>query len=79
MNHASTVTKADTLKAAIGVLAALAEVIRAKGSIPSGELYAQVCGALSLQTYESAIGLLVRSSLVTRDATHLLTWIGPKS
>lgn len=77
MNHA-TVTKADTLKAAIGVLAALAEVIRAKGSIPSGELYAQVCGALSLDTYESAIGLLVRSSLVARAPSHLLTWVGPR-
>lgn len=72
MNHASTV------KAAIGVLAALAEVIRAKGSIPSGELYAQVCGTLSLSTYEGAIGLLVRSDMVKREASHMLTWIGPR-
>jgi hypothetical protein len=75
MNH----TKADTIKAAIGVLAALAEVIRAKGSISAGELYAHVCGTLSLETYESAIGLLIRSSLVKREASHLLTWIGPTS
>lgn len=73
----STVTNSDTLKAALGVLTALAGVIRAKGSIPSGELYAQVCGTLSLSTYEGAIGLLIRSDMVKRDVSHLLTWIGP--
>jgi hypothetical protein len=55
---------------------ALAEAIRALGSVPSGHLYARVMGALSLEAYQSLIRSLVSAGLV-RNSSHMLTWIGP--
>ena len=62
--------------AAIQMVSALAEAIRSVERIPSGHLYAQVMGSMSLENYQQAIGFLKRAGLVTETA-HMLTWSGP--
>lgn len=56
--------------------AVLAEAIRPLGRVSSGVLYAHVCGRMSLETYEAALGMLRRAKLVSENA-HVLAWIGP--
>lgn len=65
------------VNSAFAALAALAEAIRAAGSIPAGHLYAASMAAMDLATFDSFINRLVGAELVRRDASHLLTWIGP--
>jgi len=72
----NTNTKPNEIKAALQVTAAVAEAIRELGNVPSGHLYAHLMGRLSLQQYESIIGLLKQTGLVT-ESGHELTWIGP--
>lgn len=62
--------------AAVSVMAALAEAIRALGSVPSGTLYAQVMGSLSLDQYRVALDILTGAGLV-RVKSDEITWIGP--
>lgn len=64
------------MRAALDVVAALAEVIREVGSIPSGHLYAQVMGQLSIGQYERIVGLLKRAGVI-EERGHVLTWVGP--
>lgn len=59
-------------------IAALAEVIREVRAIPSGHLYAQCMGHMTIEVYEKAIGLLKRAELVAEDGAHMLTWVGPE-
>jgi hypothetical protein len=68
-------TNPAQIKAALQITAAVAEAIRELGSVPSGHLYAQLCGKLSLQQYESIIHLLKNTGLVS-ESFHELTWIG---
>lgn len=67
----------EQIKAALGILLAIGEVIREKKGVPSGELYAQVMSSLSLNEYNMVIDKLVAARLVKRS-NHFLTWIGPK-
>lgn len=69
---------ANQVKASVNAIFALAESIRAAGSIPSGNLYAACMNAMDIQTYESFIERLVGARLVSRNASHLLTWVGPE-
>lgn len=57
----------EKVQAAIELARAVVDVIKGAGEegIPSGHLYAMVCGKLSLETYNSLIDLLKRSKLVT--------------
>ncbi len=71
----STPSKADVL-AAFKIAAAIAETIREVGEVPSGVLYAQLCGRISLESYQGVIRALNAAGLVSESA-HLLTWIGP--
>jgi len=64
-------------QAAVGAVLAIADCIRALGSVPSGHLYARLMGHMSLETYEAVIGLLVEAGKVRRRSNHLLEWIGP--
>ena len=57
----------------------VADAIQELGSVPAGHLYAAVMGHMSLETFEGIVGVLVGAKLVRRDASHLLTWIGPRS
>lgn len=68
---------AEQVTAGIRAAAAVGEVIRDLGSIPSGHLYAHLMGRMSLDTYNSLIGILKQANLV-EEKNHLLTWVGPK-
>jgi len=63
-------------KAALQIIHAISESIRELGSIPSGHLYAQVMGHLSLEEYNAIIKILVNAGLV-KESNHVLTWIEP--
>jgi len=65
------------LEAAILMAAAVAEAIQALGEVPSGHLYAQVMGHMSINTYQAIISTLVRTKLVVQEPSHLLRWVGP--
>jgi hypothetical protein len=65
-------------RAGLKILLAVAETIREAGSVPGGHLYAGLVDRMSLQGFEAMIQILVNGNLVRRDASHLLTWIGPE-
>ena len=64
-------------QAFVTVLFAISETIRARREIPSGELYALVCGRTDLDGYQRMLGILKRNELVSETA-HVLRWIGPR-
>lgn len=66
-----------TTRAALTLALIISEAIRDLGEVPSGHLYAQVMGHMTIQTYEKIISTLVNAKLVARDGNHLLRWIGP--
>ena len=68
----------EQIAAVLMAIKALADVIREKGEVPSGELYANVMGHVSLETYNSMVDRLVGTGLVKRTNSHLLIWVGPK-
>lgn len=67
-------TKQD-LADAVNVLRLVANAIRELGSVPSGHLYSEVCGMMSLDTYNGIIRTLCGTGLV-KESGHLLTWVG---
>ena len=67
-------TTAQQVNSALHVVRAVADAIRELGSAPSGHLYAQLCGKLSLDDYTAIIRILVKNGLVT-ESNHLLTWV----
>lgn len=66
----------DQVKAALEIVKAVAEAIRELGSVPSGHLYAQLMGHMSLERYNKVIDTLVRTGLVRKEPSHLLVWVG---
>jgi hypothetical protein len=66
----------DQVKAAISIVAAVAEAIRELGSIRSGHLYARLMGHVDVATYTKIIGTLKNAGLVA-EKNDLLTWVGP--
>jgi len=67
----------NQVQAQVAVIKAVAEAIQSLGEVPAGHLYANLMGHLSLDAFESIIGILVAAEVVKRDGSHLLTWIGP--
>lgn len=67
---------AEQVTAAISVAATVGELIRERGSIPNGELYALLMGKMDLSTYNSLIGILKETGLV-KEENHLLIWDMP--
>jgi hypothetical protein len=67
----------EEITAGIQILVAVAEAIREKGEVPSGELYAVLSGHLTLALYTKVIERLKGAGLVS-ERNHLLTWIGPQ-
>ena len=63
----------EQISAALNVLTALADVVKELKQVPSGELYARVMSYISIQTYESAIGTLIRSKVIRKE-NNLLIW-----
>ena len=67
-------TIAQQIKSTVEIVRAVADAIRAAGSIPSGHLYAHLMAyGMKIQEYEQIIGLLTRSGLVNKK-NDLLTW-----
>ena len=67
-----TVTNTE-VKAAFGILQAVAEAIRELGEVPSGHLYANLMSKLSLAQFEQVLGVLKGAGLVRESNAHLLT------
>lgn len=67
-------TKAE-VSAAVQVVVAVGEAIKAFGKVPSGELYANLMGRMSLETYNKVIALLVKTGAVKVE-NHEIIWIG---
>ena len=68
-------TTQNDVKAALGILRAVADTICELGEVPSGHLYAHLMSKLSLEQYEQVIGVLKQAGLIT-ESNHLLTWVG---
>lgn len=65
------------IKAALGMTVAVAESIRALGSVPSGHLYARLMDKIDLAAFEAMIRNLVNAGLV-KNESDMLTWVGPE-
>ena len=62
------------LRAAIGIVGAIADAIRDLGRpVPAGHLYAIVCGKLSLEEFNQIIAILVNAGIVTKNGDMLET------
>lgn len=64
-------------RVALDAIFAIAEAIRGLGEVPSGHLYAAVCGKLELAQYEAILRTLKGAGLIEETA-YLLRWIGPQ-
>lgn len=62
------------LIASVNAVRGIADAIREVGSVPSGELYVRVMDVLSLEQYQSIIGILTRAGLI-ESRGQILTWI----
>lgn len=71
-------TPEQAAKAIVGMALAIGDAIKDLGEVPSGHLYARVMGHMSLETYETIIGLLKEAGVVEETPAHLLRWIGKK-
>lgn len=58
------------------VTIAVAQAIQELGEVPSGHLYANLMGVLSLEQYQAIIQTLKDQKLIS-ESMHLLKWIGP--
>lgn len=67
----------EQVRAALGVVMAVSETIRELKEVPSGTLYANLMGQLSLEQYTKVIDMLKRTGLVEETQAHLLKWVGP--
>lgn len=67
----------EQIQAVLDLMVTMTELIRVKGEIPSGELYALVMGELNLRTYELILSKIKGSGLVI-EKNHLLVWVGPQ-
>lgn len=65
----------EEVVAAITTVVALGEAIRDLKEVPSGHLYATVCGRMSLESYQAAIRMLTKAGLIKVE-NHLITYIG---
>lgn len=70
-------TKAETA-AALNIMLAVTEAIRGLKEVPSGVLYANLMGKLSLEAYQKIIGMLERNKLIEVTSSHVIRWTGPK-
>jgi len=69
---------AAQVRAGLAITLAVSEAIREAGTIPSGDLYAALCGKMSLEGYQAMLRTLKGAGLVAEDASHLLRWVGPR-
>ena len=67
----------EQLKAGQAVVIAVAETIREAGECPSGTIYAELVGRVSLEGYNKILGILTRAGLII-EQSHMIRWVGPK-
>ena len=65
----------QAIRARIQICCALRDAIKDLGSIPSGHLYANVCGSIDLQTFTWAIEQMKAAGLI-EERNHLLVFVG---
>jgi hypothetical protein len=70
-------TTTAQVKSTFNALVAISEAIREAGRVPSGTLYAILCGRMDFRTYESLIRTLKHAGLV-EEKYNELRWIGPE-
>lgn len=65
--------------AALALVRAMGDVIRAAGDegVPSGNMYAHLCGKMTLEQFDAIVNTLIRAKMVEKK-NHVLRWIGPK-
>lgn len=66
---------ADNYRAAETTVLIVREAIKELGEIPSGVLYAQLCGYFSLETYQEIISLLAMAGVITIH-NHMIKYVG---
>lgn len=67
----------EQLQAAVRILHAVAETVREASRVPSGTVYAALCGRVDLQGYQGLIRTLVNAGLI-EVRSHELVWVGPR-
>lgn len=68
-----TITK-EQIGSAIQQTKAVADCIKELGEVPSGVLYSQLMGVMSLTQYEQIIGMLCRAGII-ENRSNLLVWV----
>lgn len=63
-------------QAAVQTIMAVADAIKELGSVPSGRLYANLVGMMELSTYQTIIGILKKTKLIS-ESNNVLSWVGP--
>ena len=66
----------NVLAAYLEAVRSVAHLIYVQKEVPSGHLYAGLCGALNLDTYTRIVGHLKRLKYVT-ESHWMLKWVGP--
>ena len=68
----------EMIMAMMEVMKAMSDVIRIKGQVSEGELYARLMAdGVNLFEFNLLVDKIVETKLVKRS-NHLLTWVGPK-
>lgn len=71
-------TKAQQIKAALGILDAVAQAVREAGSVPAGTVYAALMAhGCSLSQFDQIIGILCRAQIIARSG-DVLTYTADK-
>jgi hypothetical protein len=65
------------MRAALALVAALADAIRDLGRVPAGHLYAGIMDRMSLESFNRAVEIMKAAGLV-RESNHELIWVGPE-
>lgn len=77
MSNTETKPTKEQIDKHIQVIKAISDTIRELKQIPSGHLYARVMEFMTLDQYNTIIGILVSCKFVKLHASHLLEWVGP--
>lgn len=64
-------------KALAALVLAIADTIKELKQVPSRHLYANICHAVDLDTYQAVIAFLVGSGKVRQHPSFMLEWVGP--
>jgi hypothetical protein len=69
----------EQIKAGIGTITAVGDAIHQFQSIPSGHLYAHLCGHLSIDSYQEIIDILQKAGRIRVEPSFLIICTCPKN